>query len=90
MAAPVPLPTALPKAGDDTVPYVLTTIVQSGSQRSAIIDGHLVHVGDRLGGGAVVTAIYLDKVKIDRQGSTALITMHAASEVKETREGDGK
>lgn len=89
-AAPVPLPAALSKAVADTEHYVLTTIVQSERQRSAIIDGHLIHVGDRLDGGDVVTAIYLDKVKIDHQGSAAVITMHAASEVKETRDGDGK
>jgi hypothetical protein len=89
-AAPVPLPATLAKAGADMEQYVLTTIVQSERQRSAIINGHLVHVGDRLDGGAVVTAIYLDKVKVDHQGSAAIITMHAASEVKETREGDGK
>lgn len=89
-AVPVPLPATLAKAGADMEQYVLTTIVQSERQRSAIINGHLIHVGDRLDGGAVVTAIYLDKVKIDHQGSAAVITMHAASEVKETREGDGK
>ncbi|MBG0881254.1 hypothetical protein H0X90_31090 [Burkholderia sp. 9775_39] len=88
--APVPLPATLSKAVTDTEQYVLTTIVQSERQRSAIIDGHLIHVGDRLNGGAVVTAIYLDKVKIDHQGRAAVITMRAASDVKETREGDGK
>ncbi|KWN22006.1 hypothetical protein WT83_04865 [Burkholderia territorii] len=86
---PVPLPDALKPVGD-TALYELTTIVQGGSQRSAMINGRLVHVGDRLAGDATVKAIFMDRVKIERQGQTLFITMHTASVERASGEGDSK
>ncbi|KVG81689.1 hypothetical protein WJ36_13915 [Burkholderia ubonensis] len=86
---PVPLPEALKPVGD-TALYELTTIVQGGSQRSAMINGRLVHVGDRLEGDTTVKAIFMDKVKIERHGQTLFIAMHTASAERTSGEGDSK
>jgi len=86
--APVPLPVA--PASNPLASFQLTTVVQSGGRRSAIVNGQVVHVGDRLDKSTVINAIDTNAVRMTRDGQKIVLTMHSGTNDKDSTEGDTK
>ncbi|WP_175891534.1 hypothetical protein [Burkholderia cepacia] len=87
---PVPVPAAVAPSFDANAMFGLSTIVQGGGLRSAIVNGQLVHVGDRLDASTVVATIGSDMVRIKRKDETFVLALHARSGEPPATEGVNK
>jgi hypothetical protein len=85
--ASVPLPVAVAPTFDANAAFHLSTVVQGGAQRSAIVNGQLVHVGERLDASTIVTGIAADAVRIKRNGETFVLTLRVQTSAQPSTEG---
>ncbi|MCA7955583.1 general secretion pathway protein GspB [Burkholderia seminalis] len=90
IASSVPLPASSTPVFDANGIFQLTTIVQAGTARSAIVNGKLVHVGDQLDASTVIVGMTLDSIKIKRDGQLFELTLRAKTNDQPASEGTSK